>query len=84
MSDKGGAFAKGGCGCLLAFLAIGFVVVLFGGNMWLDLGGAIMLFVIGGVIGLVVLAVYKKGYTEGRGRAEGPSDLGGPKLPRPE
>jgi hypothetical protein len=61
MGDKGTAFVKGGCGCLLAFLVIGFLCVLVGGSMHIDLGGAILLFVIGGVIGLVFLAVYNKG-----------------------
>jgi hypothetical protein len=60
-NDKGSAFVKGGCGCLLAFLAIGLIFVLLGGSMHIDLGGAIVLFVVGGVIGLVVLAVYNKG-----------------------
>ena len=59
--NKGSAFVKGGCGCLLAFLGIGLLFVLMGGHMHIDLGGAILLFVIGGIIGLVVLAVYNKG-----------------------
>ena len=60
-NDKGSAFVKGGCGCLLAFFAIGMLCVMIGGNMHIDLCGAIMLFIIGGVIGLIVLAVYNKG-----------------------
>jgi hypothetical protein len=35
-----------------------------GGSAHIDLGGAIMLFVIGGVIGLIVLAIYNKGKRE--------------------
>lgn len=59
--SAGAAFAKGGCGCLLAFLAIGFLAVLLGGSMHIDIGGAILLFVIGGAIGLVVMTIYNKG-----------------------
>jgi hypothetical protein len=61
MEGKGEAFAKGGCGCLIAFVAVGLLVALLGGNVHIDIGGAVMLFVIGGVIGLVVLAIYNKG-----------------------
>jgi hypothetical protein len=52
---------KGGCGCLVLFLAVGLLAVLFGGSMRIDAGGAILLFVIGGVVGLIVLAIYNKG-----------------------
>lgn len=61
MGEKGTAFAKGGGGCLIAFFVIGFLVVLVGGSVHIDLGGAILLFVIGGIIGLIVLAIYNKG-----------------------
>ncbi len=61
MGQKTNAFAKGGCGCLLVFLVLGLFAVLLGGNVHIDPGGAIMLFVIGGVIGLVVLMIYNKG-----------------------
>jgi len=61
MGDKGQAFAKGGLGCIAIFFAIGILCVLIGGSMHIDLGGALMLFVIGGVIGLVVLTIYNKG-----------------------
>jgi len=57
----GGAFLKGGCGCIVAFLVIGLLVVAVGGSMHIDIGGAILLFVIGGIIGLIVLAIYNKG-----------------------
>ena len=60
-NQKGSAFVKGGCGCLLAFLAIGLIFVLLGGSIHINLGGALLLFVIGGIIGLVILAVYSKG-----------------------
>jgi hypothetical protein len=80
MSKKGSAFAKGGFGCILAFLAIGLLCVLLGGRMYIDLGGAIILFVIGGIIGLIVLAIYNKGYSEGKvdkGDDRGPHDSSG-------
>jgi hypothetical protein len=41
---------------------IALLAVLIGGSATIDLGGAIMLFVIGGVIGLVVLTIYNKGH----------------------
>ena len=65
MSDgemsKGEAFVKGGCGCLIVFAVIGLLCVLIGGNVHIDIGGAIMLFVIGGVLGLVYVAIHNKG-----------------------
>lgn len=61
MGEKTVAFAKGGCGCLLAFAVVAFVTVILGGSAHIDIGGAVMLFVVGGVIGLVVLAIYNKG-----------------------
>ena len=66
MASGGQAFIKGGCGCLLAFLAIGFLCILIGGHMNIDIGGALCLFVFGGIIGLVVLAIYNRGVDEGR------------------
>jgi len=61
MGEKGTALAKGGCGCLIAFVVIGLLVALVGGNVNIDIGGAILLFVVGGIIGLIVLAIYNKG-----------------------
>jgi hypothetical protein len=51
--------------------------------MHIDLGGAILLFVIGGFLGLIVLAVYRKGYREGQRPAPGPheSDYSEPTQP---
>jgi hypothetical protein len=66
MSEKGDAFLKGGCGCIVAFFVIGLSCVLIGGNMHIDIGGAILLFIIGGVIGLIVLAIYNKGKQDAR------------------
>ena len=61
VGKKGQAFAKGGCGCLLAFAAIALVVVLAGGSAQIDPWGVACLFVVGGLIGLVVLAIYNRG-----------------------
>jgi hypothetical protein len=67
MSDKGSAFVKGGCGCLVAFAVLALLGVMVGGRAHINLGGAILLFLIGGVIGLVMLAVYNKGKREASG-----------------
>ncbi len=64
MGEKGSAFAKGGCGCLAAFAAFALVAIVLGGSAHIDIGGAILLFVIGGVIGVIVLAIYNKGKRE--------------------
>jgi hypothetical protein len=63
---KGAAFTKGGCGCLLLFAAVGLIVLLAGGRVRIDPIGALMLFVIGGIIGLIVLAIYNKGRRDGQ------------------
>ena len=64
---KGGAFVKGGCGCLLAFAALALLTILFGGSAHADAGGIVMLFVIGGIVGLIVLAIYNRGRRDGGG-----------------
>lgn len=61
MEDQASAFAKGGCGCLVAFLVIGLFCVLIGGSMHIDAGGACCLFAFGGLLGLLVLWIYNKG-----------------------
>jgi hypothetical protein len=61
MTTKGTAFVKGGCGCLAAFLIVGVLMVVSGGSISIDAGGACLLFVIGGIIGLVGLWIYNKG-----------------------
>jgi hypothetical protein len=67
MGEKSTAFAKGGCGCLVLVVAVGLFLALIGGHFHIDVGGAILLFVIGGIVGLVVLAVYNKGRRDARG-----------------
>ena len=61
MGGSGDAFVKGGCGCLLAFVVLGLSCALIGGHFHINLGGAIFLFVLGGILGLIVLAIYNKG-----------------------
>ena len=61
MENKGSAFLKGGAGCFAIFIALALLALLFGGSAHLDIGGVVMLFVIGGVIGLAVNAIYQKG-----------------------
>ena len=61
MDNKGEAFVKGGAGCFVAFIALALLTLLFGGSAHIDAGGVLILFVIGGVIGLVVNAIYQKG-----------------------
>ena len=61
MDEKGEAFFKGGCGCLVAFAVIAIIAVMIGGRAHIDIGGALCLFVGGGLLGLLVLAIYNKG-----------------------
>ncbi|MGC4015408.1 MAG: hypothetical protein QM755_12960 [Luteolibacter sp.] len=61
MATKTKAFFKGGFGCLAVFIICGLLVVAFGGRMHIDLGGAIMLLVVGGLIGLICNWIYQKG-----------------------
>ena len=65
MGEKAAAFLKGGGGCLIGFIVFGLVCVLIGGSMQIDAGGAICLFVCGGLIGLLVLWIYNKGRDQG-------------------
>jgi membrane protease YdiL (CAAX protease family) len=61
MANEGKAFVKGGLGCLVAFIVLALLAVLLGGSAHMDLGGLILLLVIGGVIGLIVNWIYQKG-----------------------
>ena len=65
-TSNGGAFVKGGCGCIAAFFAIGFLFLLSGSGFSINAGAAIVLFLIGGVIGLICLSIYGKGERAGR------------------
>ena len=64
MRESGSAFLKGGFGCLAAFLLVGFAAVLTGWSVRLDLGGAILLFLLGGVAGLAAWAIYHRANTD--------------------
>lgn len=66
MGEKSEAFVKGGCGCLVAFGGMGLLAVMLGGHVYLDPGGAVMLFVIGGLLGLGWLAIFNSGRRAGR------------------
>jgi len=70
MGEKSVAFVKGGCGCLVAFVACALVAVVLGGGVDIDIGGALLLFAIGGVIGLIVLSIYNRGKRDGQPPAE--------------
>jgi hypothetical protein len=60
-TNSSSAFLKGGCGCLVVFAALAFIAVLLGGHAHANVGGVVLLFVIGGILGLVVLSIYNKG-----------------------
>jgi TM2 domain-containing membrane protein YozV len=47
--------------CVVSFAGIAFFVVLAGGHAHADLGGVLLLFIIGGIIGLIGYAIYHKG-----------------------
>ena len=64
----GQAFFKGGCGCLSIFAVLGLLAVLLGGRVHADICGLAALFVIGGIIGLIVLAIYNRGRRDGGGQ----------------
>lgn len=66
MANEGKAFVKGGLGCLVVFAVLAVLAVMFGGRAHIDLGGFVILLVIGGLIGLVVNWVYQKGRKDGR------------------
>ena len=61
MENKAGAFVKGGVGCFVVFVVLGVLALLLGGNVHLDIGGVVLLFIIGGILGLVVNWIYQKG-----------------------
>jgi hypothetical protein len=65
MANEGKAFMKGGLGCLVVFAVLAILAVLFGGSAHIDLGGFVILLVIGGLIGLLVNWIYQKGRRDG-------------------
>jgi hypothetical protein len=56
--SPGWAFVKGGLWTLGGFLALGLMCVAVGGHMRIDPCGAAVLFVIGGLVRLVLRAVF--------------------------
>lgn len=66
MGEQTGAFVKGGCGCLIAFFVLGFLASAMGGHISIDAFGLVCLFVIGGILGLIVLMVFNKGKAAGQ------------------
>lgn len=67
MKGQGPAFVRGGLGCLAAFAALALLAVMIGGHAYIDLWGALFLFVAGGLVGLAVWAVYNKGRRDAGG-----------------
>lgn len=64
MSEKGSAFLKGGVGLLAAFLIAGLVMILLGRTLEVSVGGFVLLFLVGGIIGLVSWALYDRSRRE--------------------
>lgn len=63
----GKAFIVGGLVALAACGAVAVLVMMAGGRAWATGGGAVLLFVVGGVAGLTVRAVYDKGRRDAGG-----------------
>lgn len=61
MAGGGSAFVKGGLGCLAGSIVLGLSCVLIGGSFHINAGGAVLVFLIGGVIGLIVFWIYSRG-----------------------
>ena len=51
---QGSAVVKGGCVALIALLVVGFCVAGAGGRFSVDLGGLLLVFLIGSVVAIVV------------------------------
>ena len=51
----------------MVFAATAVIAVLLGGRAHADIGGLILLFLIGGIVGWVVLAIYNRGRRDGGG-----------------
>jgi len=81
MATKGEAFVKGGCGCLLALMAIGFLFVILGGSVRIDAGAACILFLVGGLVGLAVLWIYNKGARDAGRKPTGADSASRPSRP---
>jgi hypothetical protein len=64
--EKSEAFFKGGCGCLVVFFVVAIFGGLLGAESTINCGGAVMLFVLGGLLGWVALTIYEKGRQDQR------------------
>ena len=61
-----GAFTRGGLVALIAFLLLAVFTVLIGGSVRMNLGGVLVVFILGGCGGLLVRYVFMKGYRKGK------------------
>lgn len=61
MASYGGAFFKGGAGCFGLFVVLAVIALAVGGSVRADGLGIVLLIVIGGVIGMGVNWIYRKG-----------------------
>ena len=68
MGERSEYFVKGGLGCLCSFVALGFLAAAVGGTFHLDAGGALVLVGIGGILGLLYLAILKRGRRQAQGK----------------
>ena len=59
---KAKSFAAGGGIALILFLGMSFLAIVFNGDVELDFGGAVLLFLFGGLFGLGARLIYWKGY----------------------
>ena len=65
MENKVSSFVKGGLASFALFAVVAIVAIMVGGSARLDVGGALFLFVVGGVVGLIFNWVYQKGKQDG-------------------
>ena len=56
-----GAFLRGGLWALAIFGVLAAISLVAGGQAYADIGGILLLFGIGGIIGIVLRAIYNKG-----------------------
>ena len=62
----GESFIKGGCGCVIAVVALGLLLVVVGGRFRIDLFGALCLFVVGGLVAAGAHYIYDSGRRQGQ------------------
>jgi hypothetical protein len=63
------AFVIGGIAAIGAFFAIAVVATAAGGRAWINVGGGIGLFVVGGLLGMLFRGVFARGVRRGRAEA---------------